>query len=149
MARFSEHMRQELIISKGTICANCLFDAKDDIIFHHIVPVIIGGTDNISNIAPLCEECHKKLHGITSQTSQALSHSDLIKKGIEKARQSGITVGRKKTTVEDIPNNFLQYYTLIKSQQKTVSAVAKELHKSRTTIYKYIHILDENNISKV
>jgi 5-methylcytosine-specific restriction endonuclease McrA len=58
MPRFTNIQRKQLINSKGTICCNCLKDEKENIMFHHIVPVSIGGTDNDSNIVPLCQTCH-------------------------------------------------------------------------------------------
>jgi hypothetical protein len=31
---------------------------------HHIVPKSLGGTDQLSNIAPICSGCHQSLHAI-------------------------------------------------------------------------------------
>lgn len=45
---------------KEKVCANC--GSKDNVVFHHIVPVIAGGSDRITNIVPLCTKCHYKAH---------------------------------------------------------------------------------------
>lgn len=42
----------------GTVCCNCRVDAGDKIEYHHIVPLECGGKDIISNLAPVCPECH-------------------------------------------------------------------------------------------
>nr|WP_302596462.1 HNH endonuclease signature motif containing protein [uncultured Cellulosilyticum sp.] len=42
-------------------CANC--GSTENIEFHHIVPLCNGGLDVLTNIVPLCKECHFKAHG--------------------------------------------------------------------------------------
>ena len=37
----------------GTTCVNC--GSNEHIHYHHIVPLINGGTNNLGNIVPLCE----------------------------------------------------------------------------------------------
>ena len=44
----------------GRKCVNCGSTFKIE--YHHIVPLINGGTNNLSNIVPLCVECHEKAH---------------------------------------------------------------------------------------
>lgn len=41
-------------------CANC--GSIETIEYHHIVPLFLGGTNNISNIIPLCHKCHAAAH---------------------------------------------------------------------------------------
>lgn len=86
---------QDLINKKGTICSNCHINCEQQIVFHHIIPLSLGGTDNDSNIVPLCTQCHQKIHGITTEKAE-LSHSELTKLGMERARQAGKQIGGKK-----------------------------------------------------
>ena len=44
----------------GTVCANC--GSEESIEYHHIVPIKFGGTNNITNFAPLCHKCHEAAH---------------------------------------------------------------------------------------
>jgi len=44
----------------GAVCVNC--GEKDNIEYHHIVPLHLGGTNRLSNIVPLCNRCHKVAH---------------------------------------------------------------------------------------
>ena len=75
-----------------------------------------------------------------------MSHSDLIKAGIEKAKKQGIHTGRKALTKNDIPNIFKEkYYPMIKKREITITQASKEIPLSRTSIYKYIKILEEEN----
>ena len=46
----------EIQNSVGTSCVNC--GCTESIEYHHIVPVLLGGTNNIRNIVPLCHKCH-------------------------------------------------------------------------------------------
>ena len=143
---FSALERDRLIQLKGTTCINCSKNVQDNIIFHHVIPLTIGGTNKDSNIVPLCEDCHNKLHNITKKDN-SLSHSDLIKVGIEKAKKQGIHTGRKLLTKDDIPNIFKEkYYPMIKKREITITQASKEIPLSRTSIYKYIKILEEENL---
>jgi hypothetical protein len=40
-------------------CGNCHASAVH---VHHIVPLSKGGTNDLSNLRSLCEDCHKKIH---------------------------------------------------------------------------------------
>lgn len=44
----------------GRSCVNC--GSTESIELHHIVPLSVGGTNNISNIVPLCGKCHMGVH---------------------------------------------------------------------------------------
>ena len=72
--------RDELKRVLGEKCVNC--GSEDNIEYHHIVPLKNGGTNNITNIAPLCIPCHKKAHDRTNFISknggrpQAISFED-------------------------------------------------------------------------
>ena len=46
----------------GTICCNCGKECGSEIEYHHVVPLERGGLDVISNLKPLCYECHTKVH---------------------------------------------------------------------------------------
>lgn len=42
------------------VCGNCGSD--ENVEYHHIVPLSIGGTNRLTNIVPLCNRCHKAFH---------------------------------------------------------------------------------------
>ena len=44
----------------GCVCANC--GSTDMVEHHHIVALSQGGTNNLTNIVPLCYKCHKAAH---------------------------------------------------------------------------------------
>ena len=52
--------RNNMVYSLGTKCVNC--GNKEHIEYHHIVPLKNGGTNNLGNIVPLCQKCHKLAH---------------------------------------------------------------------------------------
>ncbi|WP_195945884.1 HNH endonuclease signature motif containing protein [Paraclostridium bifermentans] len=57
---FRKNIKKEL----GSKCVNC--DSEENIEYHHIVPLKNGGTNRLSNIVPLCENCHYKAHDIST-----------------------------------------------------------------------------------
>jgi 5-methylcytosine-specific restriction endonuclease McrA len=60
----------------GRKCINC--GAVEDLQYHHVIPIAVGGNDIDSNMVCLCGDCHKKLHNITD--ANHIAHSLLIKK---------------------------------------------------------------------
>lgn len=138
--RFTNEIRNKLLQEKGIQCCNCQKNCED-IVFHHIVPLSLGGSENFSNIVPLCNNCHNLIHH--GKNNNHYTHSELIKEGMKKAKENGVAIGRKTTTIEDIPSNFKnEYYPLIKNKQISITEVARQLKMSRTTIYKYIGIIE-------
>ena len=72
-----DSFRQILKDKLGDKCANC--GSKDLVEYHHVVPLVHGGTNNLGNIVPLCHECHLKAH-------DKHSHGDAYKKAKEDGR---------------------------------------------------------------
>lgn len=125
---------------KGTTCCNCGMNCEENIIYHHIVPICSGGNDIISNIVPLCTECHSIIH--FGESHGLKNHSELIKLGMKKAKEEGKQIGRKQTTFEDLPLNFEEYMTKVENGMTIVDA-AKALDISRPTFYKYRKIYNK------
>lgn len=49
---------QKRFIKSHPVCTRCGGPASEG---HHIRPIIYGGTNEESNLAPLCSRCHKEL----------------------------------------------------------------------------------------
>jgi DNA invertase Pin-like site-specific DNA recombinase len=58
------------------------------------------------------------------------------------AKAKGAKIGRPQATVEDIPAIFLRHYPAFKNKQLNVSELARVCDLSRTTVYKYLTLLD-------
>lgn len=50
----------EMAMMLGVKCSNC--GSTEDIEYHHVVPLHLGGTNRWTNIVPLCNRCHKAAH---------------------------------------------------------------------------------------
>lgn len=52
---------KELCDKHGNKCLAC---GRDDVLLtvDHVVPVVLGGTNDISNLQPLCKSCNSKKH---------------------------------------------------------------------------------------
>lgn len=46
----------------GTVCCNCGKECGNEIEYHHVIPLERGGKDVLSNLAPVCYECHSLIH---------------------------------------------------------------------------------------
>ena len=140
-SKFSKSILKQI---KGTVCVNCGKNELDEINYHHIIPLSLGGNDIESNIVPLCSKCHDLLH-FGQNDNGSFSHSQLIKSGIEKAKLQGKQIGRHTVTIENIPQTFKNYYySFLKNKDKSITKASQELNLSRTTIYKYINILEKS-----
>lgn len=78
--------RMRLIQMHGDRCINC--GSPDEIEWHHVVPLEVGGNDVDTNLVPLCYSCHK-----------AVTHHELLLKTSGRPHGNG---GRKRT----IPENY-------------------------------------------
>ena len=65
-----------------------------------------------------------------------------VKSGMANAKAKGIRVGRPPLTKDDIPQVFYRHYPSYKNKQLNVSELARVCDMSRTTIYKYIGVLE-------
>lgn len=58
---FYEQLKKEEYHAAET-CENC--NSPIDLEMHHIIPLIMRGTNKITNFRRLCKNCHSKLHGL-------------------------------------------------------------------------------------
>ena len=68
------------------------------------------------------------------------NYDELASKANAKAK--GAKIGRPQATVDDIPAVFLRHYPAYKKKQLNVSELARVCDLSRTTVYKYIDLLE-------
>lgn len=67
-----------------------------------------------------------------------------VKSGLANAREKGKTLGRPKTTIDNIPSIFYKYYPMFESNTINLSEFARLCQISRVTIYKYINIVENH-----
>ena len=65
-----------------------------------------------------------------------------VRSGMANARAKGAKIGRPQATADDIPAVFLRHYPAYKKRQLNVSELARVCDLSRTTVYKYIDLLE-------
>jgi len=66
-----------------------------------------------------------------------------VKSGMANAKAKGARIGRPPLTKDDIPSQFYRHYPSYKSGQLNVSELARVCNLSRTTVYKYIHLVNK------
>ena len=66
-----------------------------------------------------------------------------VRSGMANARAKGKRIGRPQVTVEDLPGVFLQHYPAYQKGALNVSELARVCGVSRTTMYKYIGLLEK------
>ena len=67
---------------------------------------------------------------------------DRVRSGMANARAKGAKIGRPHITADDIPASFLRHYPAFKAGKMNLSELARICDLSRTTVYKYIGLLD-------
>ncbi len=86
-------------------------------------------------------EAFLQMAGVFSQLELAIIRQR-VKSGMQNAQAKGVRIGRPQATVEDIPSSFLRHYPLYKSGSINLSELARICDLSRTTVYKYISLLE-------
>ena len=105
--------------------------------------VIVGSItlDCRSGQADPMSEAFLQMAGVFSQLELAMIRSR-VRSGMENARAKGRQIGRPQVGKEDIPASFLRHYPAYKNKQLNVSELARVCDISRTTVYKYIGLLE-------
>src|SRR5574344_1372320 len=89
--------------SIGLSCINC--GNADDLTYHHVIPLSIGGNDVNSNIVCLCDKCHTLLHGNYDENGY-ISHGKLVKLGQQRALANNKKMGAHIKTADDVTDDF-------------------------------------------
>lgn len=71
--------------------------------------------------------------------------SQRVKSGMKNAVLKGKKIGRPTLTINNIPDKFWKYYKLYKNKTINITEFSNLMHCSRTTIYKYINMVDEKH----
>ena len=82
-----------------------------------------------------------KMWGVFAEIEANLI-SARVKSGMANAKAKGIKLGRPELTIDNVPAIFLKYYGRLKSGELSISEVARLCNMSRTTVYKYLNLLD-------
>ena len=109
----------------------------------HLRLVIVGSItlDCRNGQADPMSEAFLQMAGVFSQLELAMIRAR-VRSGMENARAKGRQIGRPQVSKEDIPASFLRHYPAYKSKQLNVSELARVCHISRTTVCKYIGLLE-------
>ncbi len=118
-------------------CINCGAEATH---WHHVVPKSLGGREG-TNRVPLCDKCHGLIHGV-SYSDGTISHSDLVKQSLKRARAEGKQIGQKKgaklTTKKSIKaKEIIKQYSKDFDGTLDDTDVIALAKISRNTYYKY------------
>lgn len=117
----------KIIDLTNTYCANC--DKKATHI-HHIIPISVGGSNRLTNLVALCDDCHAKVHNLNFTDFHYLQRI-----GIAEAQAKGKHLGRPNA---EYPNEWEQIYNQWYDGIITANKAMEMLHLKRTTFYKLI-----------
>ncbi len=86
-------------------------------------------------------EAFLQMAGVFSQLELAMIR-ERVRSGMANAKAKGKQIGRPQTTKDNIPAIFLRHYPAYKSGQLNITELSRGCDLSRTTIYKYISLLE-------
>lgn len=86
-------------------------------------------------------EAFLQMAGVFSQLELSMIRMR-VRSGMANARAKGKRIGRPQVTVADLPSVFLRHYPAYRKGALNVSELARVCGISRTTVYKYISLLD-------
>ena len=109
----------------------------------HLRLVIVGSIilDCRSGQPDPMSEAFLQMAGVFSQLELSMIRMR-VRSGMANARAKGKRIGRPQVTVESIPAIFLRHYPAYKSGHLNISELSRVCDLSRTTIYKYISLLE-------
>lgn len=115
--QYTEESKGKVLRMAPRACFEC--GSQKGLHDHHIVPKSSGGTATV----PLCPPCHGKAHGLHLKKN----HSDLIRKGMQRAKSRGIHIGKPTRVNEKLQNKVNELHKKGYSQVK----IAKKLKITR------------------
>ena len=77
-----------------------------------------------------------------ANTGQTISGTGHIRPSLDNAIAKGKPIGSPQTTRNDIPAVFLRHYPAFRNGLLNISELARVCDLSRTTVYKYIGLLE-------
>ena len=86
-------------------------------------------------------EAFLQIAGVFSQLELSMIR-ERVRSGMANAKAKGKPIGRPQTTKDSIPAIFLRHYPAYKSGHLNISELSRVCDLSRTTIYKYISLLE-------
>ena len=86
-------------------------------------------------------EAFLQMAGVFSQLELSVIR-ERVRSGMANAAAKGSRIGRPQTTKDDVPAIFLRHYPAYKSGHLNISELSRVCDLSRTTIYKYISLLE-------
>lgn len=106
--------------------------------------VIVGSItlDCRQGAADPMSEAFLQMAGVFSQLELAMIRTR-VRSGMANAKAKGKLIGRPQITADSIPAIFLRHYPAFKNGQLNVSELARICDLSRTTVYKYIALLEK------
>ena len=109
----------------------------------HLRLVIVGSItlDCRSGQPDPMSEAFLQMAGVFSQLELSMIRMR-VRSGMANAKAKGKRIGRPQVTVESIPAIFLRHYPAYKNGSLNISELARVCGMSRTTVYKYISLLD-------
>ena len=109
----------------------------------HLRLVIVGSItlDCRNGQADPMSEAFLQMAGVFSQLELSMIRAR-VRSGMENAKAKGKQIGRPQVTADDVPSGFLRHYPAYKRGQLNVSELARVCNISRTTVYKYINLLE-------
>lgn len=87
-------------------------------------------------------EAFLQMAGVFSQLELAMIRAR-VRSGMENAKAKGARIGRPQLTADQIPASFLRHYPAYKNGQLKLAELARVCDLSRTTVYKYINLLEK------
>ena len=87
-------------------------------------------------------EAFLQMAGVFSQLELSMIR-ERVRSGMANAKAKGKQIGRPQTTKDSIPAIFLRHYPAYKAGQLNISELSRVCDLSRTTIYKYISLLEQ------
>ena len=86
-------------------------------------------------------EAFLQMAGVFSQLELSMIRAR-VRSGMANAAAKGAKIGRPHVTLDEIPPLFLRHYPAYKAGNLNVSELARVCGLSRTTVYKYLQMLE-------
>lgn len=131
-------------VSRITRSTKQLCDMIDFVKTNHI-KLVIGNSMTVDCTAGDIDPMTKafiQIAGVFAELERNMTVSRIVS-GMENAKNKGKHIGRREVTKNDIPQVFMRYYSQYSNGEINVTELSKLCGMSRTTVYKYIRLIQK------
>lgn len=132
-------LKVQVFTKYGERCYVCGYSLKSVLRIHHVIPVSLGGADNLDNLILVCSNCHTLTHFFSSKKYQnkeieSLLIKELNKKAVKRLKELIGRIHQAKEVVEKNGNLWIETSEKAQAAYEVDDALERVARRNKFTV---------------